>query len=618
MVQDGTLDVSPITANGAACDSLSTVTSLTINGQAVPLTGTPPCLDFSTQIDSRWGLNVITGTARNQAGATTTLAQSYLRSPQYSTVTSKAKSPARAAATSESVPGGVYMQLGQTLADDNNRNDVDDIATLIERNLSTIDLNAVMPTELVPSPGTSHCDCVWPLNPIDTYNTGYSVNRGTLATGGWHINYVRLGSSGISMSLSLNGPISMPVSVRGYLNLSCAVACVDRSPGITALTTGTVSADQITVDGTIDVAVGADGRPNVIVCGSCLNVHALNPALDIDWGALEFLDGPLGLSNITTSIINLFQTQIENMIASQIQNVLPPLVAQLLESFEPPVTVTLPPPMNTVLNVESSFDTIDIGGFYPNGYARLGLAMAVSPASPVVTSPLGSIRRGGSVPSFNTAQYDFGFGLKDDLLNQFLWAAWSGGAFELQDLSGTGCALPGGLAVRMSATLPPVVMPGTNGHQVDIGFGDVYIETGPPPGAAVAASMTPSGDVGLYASMMIGATVTIDPDTDKLILTPAADPVIDVQIVRAAASADRDALGAQYRDMLACLLPRLLTEVVAAVPTPSPPIGVLGLPGIALDARWGLSNGTVDRQDPYYTVAGNVVLKQAGAAPASR
>jgi len=35
----------------------------------------------------------------------------------------------------------------------------------------------------------------------------------------------------------------------------------------------------------------------------------------------------------------------------------------------------------------------------------------------------------------------------------------------------------------------------------------------------------------------------------------------------------------------------------------------LGLPGIPPDARWGLGDGTVDRQDPYTTVTGNVVVK---------
>jgi len=77
MVQDGTLDVSPISLSGSAYDSVSTVTSLTIGGQSVSLSGTPPCLDFTTQMDSRWGLNIITGSARNEAGTTMTLAQSY-------------------------------------------------------------------------------------------------------------------------------------------------------------------------------------------------------------------------------------------------------------------------------------------------------------------------------------------------------------------------------------------------------------------------------------------------------------------------------------------------------------------------------------------------------------
>ena len=69
MLLAGSFVDSLIAVSGVACDSMSTVTSMSINGQAVPLTGTPPCLDFTAQVNSRWGLNTLSGVARNQAGA---------------------------------------------------------------------------------------------------------------------------------------------------------------------------------------------------------------------------------------------------------------------------------------------------------------------------------------------------------------------------------------------------------------------------------------------------------------------------------------------------------------------------------------------------------------------
>ncbi|HET6349545.1 MAG TPA: hypothetical protein VFH88_10740, partial [Candidatus Krumholzibacteria bacterium] len=290
MVQSGTFDVSLLDATGSACDSVSTLTSLSVDGQPVTLTGAAPCFDFSTQLNSRWGLNIITGTAHNQAGAASTFAQSYLRSPQFSAAAAAAKatSPARAAATAQSVPDGFYVQLNQPLIDDNNRNDVDDIATLVDRVLNGTDLNTLLPTTLVNTYGTHTCDCVYPLDPITVYNTSYRVTRGHLTYGVWAVYGIQVNNGHLDVDISLYGPISAPLSVQGWLDPTCVVACVDRSPGITATVTGTVHADLVTVRTSADVKV-QNGVPVVTLCQGCGSVNLVNPQLDIDWGPLQFL-----------------------------------------------------------------------------------------------------------------------------------------------------------------------------------------------------------------------------------------------------------------------------------------------------------------------------------------
>ncbi len=366
MIQSGTFNNESLTITGVACDSVSTVTSLTLGGQSVALTGTPPCLDFSTQLDSRWGLNVISGTAKNQAGAKRQIAQAYLRSPAYFTAPAKRTTRASDAAEVDEVPSGIYMQLNQTVADDGNRSDANDLATLIALQLSTIDLNTLVPDPIVVSPDANNdglvdshsCNCVFPIPDIVVHSTGYRVGRKTM-TGALALDYVRFVNGGVDVGMTASG-ISLPVTVNGYLDPTCAVACVTRNL-TSGVVTGTIYADAITID--MQVAISSSGGvPQVSICPSCVSINLLNLRLDIDWGVLEFLDAPLGLSNITTSIINSFQNLIENELDTQLRSILPPLVANFIDSFQLPPTVTLPPPMNTVLNLATSFDVDQFPG----------------------------------------------------------------------------------------------------------------------------------------------------------------------------------------------------------------------------------------------------------------
>ena len=61
----------------------------------------------------------------------------------------------------------------------------------------------------------------------------------------------------------------------------------------------------------------------------------------------------------------------------------------------------------------------------------------------------------GALPSFDRGPYSFGIGLRDDLINQVLWAVWYGGGLSLDDPT----ALVGGLLLCHSlidALTPPV------------------------------------------------------------------------------------------------------------------------------------------------------------------
>ena len=111
-------------------------------------------------------------------------------------------------------------------------------------------------------------------------------------------------------------------------------------------------------------------------------------------------------------------------------------------------------------------------------FGQLSLYSQVYPGAAGASTPagaLGALRYDGALPAFPTG-YELGLGLKDDLLNQVLWALWYGGAMDFPDLT----ALAGdvgvpGVSLSLRADLPPVLMRGQNGWNTRVGLGDVYV-----------------------------------------------------------------------------------------------------------------------------------------------
>lgn len=600
-VQSGNFGTSPVDLSGTACDSVSTMTSLTLNGVSVPLTGSPPCLDFASQMDTRWGVNIITGTATNRAGAKSRVVQSFLRSPQYSaSVSTPASASRNAPSATNEVPSGLYVQMNQELIDDGTRGDFDDLTSLLDAKLAATPLNSLVPTVLQPPPGTHTCSCVFPLPDVTVHYTGYGVTRGAM-TGNMYVNYLRAVDGGLAMDVILTN-VSAPITVTGYADPGCAVDCV--SGEISASASGTVGAGSIGVTGTVDISQSG-GVLQVTI--PALNVNITDPTLVLDTGPLQPLIGYIDVSSLSATILSTFEKQIKAGLNAMTASLIPQLIGNYLNSFEFPSQVTLPPPMNTILEIGTTFDVIDFHGPYPNGYGDLGFSMSVMPHTYHWPTVHGSVERNGDVPSFDPTQYALGEGLKDDLLNRFLWAAWAGGAFSLQGPSASlGCNIPDAGNLEIEALEPPVVMPGTNGHQIDIGLGDLRLQTD---AASQPGGTTPADNIAMDASTIVGATVTLDTSTNKFALTVQDNVTVHLQIYDAPEGADRDALAAQFHPALACMITQILKAVVGAIPVPSPAVGTMGIPGLPANARWVLGDGVLDRADPYYKLTGHVTVK---------
>src|SRR5207247_9551963 len=118
------------------------------------------------------------------------------------------------------------------------------------------------------------------------------------------------------------------------------------------------------------------------------------------------------------------------------------------------------------------------------------------------------------------------------LFNGILWSGWYGGALDLPDVTQLlGSSAVPGVNMSFFATLPPVVMPGRSGSQIDIGMGDVYVDASVDLGQLLGgqAGGTPL-NVGLYLSMIAGASITIDAN-NQLVVAVEPNPQIEVQVV---------------------------------------------------------------------------------------
>ena len=196
------------------------------------------------------------------------------------------------------------------------------------------------------------------------------------------------------------------------------------------------------------------------ICDSCLQVDIDGFYIDMNFGALDFID--FLVNPILNAIVGIFESQIEAELSSAVREQVGPLLQDFLAGFEVATAIEIPAPVNMTLNLASALDMLSFKGPSGSGYGDLGLFTQVYPSSRgggIPWNSRGSIRKNGSAPSFSSSAYAFGVGLKDDLINQVLWGMWYGGGLDISDLSGL---LAGGdfdnVSLSFDALSPPCLL----------------------------------------------------------------------------------------------------------------------------------------------------------------
>jgi hypothetical protein len=247
-------------------------------------------------------------------------------------------------------------------------------------------------------------------------------------------------------------------------------------------------------------------------------------------------------------------------------------------------------------------------------YGWFGLGVQFYPESRgpgISASSKGAIRKDGSIADLTGGVAALGVGVKDDTLNQLLWAFWYGGAFDLDLSAMVADVAPKGTQLSVSAALPPVVMAGADGYDVRIGMGDMLvraeIDLAQFLGDFAQGSMPFSMEA--YVSMVLGGSIDIDSVRNELHVLVDEDIEAVVQIVSIddVAAPYRGELGELMADLMRDYGPELLRDAASVMPIPALETG--GLPYLPDNVYWGLGNADIRREASYLALTGNLVTR---------
>lgn len=518
---------SDVRIQGLATDTTSPIQSLTVNGiEQVTTAALEQTMDVTPP--GRWGLNVIEVAATDSCGNTATLSQSYLRSQTY-------RPAATTASTAASVARGQSLRLTQAAVDDQNRADIDDFATLmeryLERNLSG-DLAQATSGQVIASE-TAGCPGVG-------YNLSVAA-AGTTVTGP-HVQALTLQSGNIRETLSFERvtvPLRLIQTTRIGIPLTgCTSATIPFSATLSA---------SLTSDSTSVAAVDGNGRINVTM-----------PSVAVQLADVQLtLTGVSSIDSILSSLLSLMTGYVETTIEDLIRAEVPPLLEDFLNTPLTASTTISGGPFNTTLNAIAGIDGIQV-----NPAATTETAYTqIHPASTGTPYPaLGAIARPTAAANLATNPGPVTYAIDDNLTNQGLWALWHSGAMEIPDVIG----FPGA-TLHVSALLPPVLMPGAQPDGVVFGIGDLKVTLTVDQLPGTPPPILGEVQVEAYASLVLDGRIEYDNGTRALHLQAAPDQRRTHMHVTRLASGTDDitdaAVRAEIETYAAQLISRAITQL---------------------------------------------------------
>ena len=596
IIEEGTIDEYLITVSGKACDSLNSVIGVTINQSVLSLQANGDCQTFSTEMGSKWGMNIIDGLAENDIGGKISLVQSYIRSPEFYTSTYNG-------GEATIIPAAWSGRFGQEIIDDGDRADIDDMASIISLAINNVDFGESIPQILANSITTSHHDCWWPLSDQNN-KSGVKLERnGLFESGDITINSVLAKADKIDLDFDIASS-KLPLVVDAYQDLYCVppFEVHEHATGYFSLgnTNVTASLNILNTDNGIEVTLGES------------NINLPTPTIFINISGISWLENLV--SNILSAGISAFTSGIESSLNDFLNSELSDLLMSTIESFGMAQTMIIPEPVNLQLDVYSSLNTL----VSREGSIDIELGANVKPAIYKKDQEqliYGSIVGEQMQTSYESEDTPYALGVQDEYFNQVFWAVWAGGGFDVQDGNNdfiTGLTNSTGLEAEILSIetgLPPVLMASDTDTEFKICTGEILIRSmvNPTLLGEEETGINPV-EISTYVSIIFSGNLVIEEGTDEFTILQTNEAEIHVQIQDHELTDASIDLEEKFASFAKELFEDYLSAVVREIDIPSFSIG--GLVDMPDGTEWALSNGSINYYPGYHKIVGNIAIRE--------
>lgn len=464
------------TLDGARDITLTGHVDLGLDGSVVPFViingvqiAVMPDNTFSMPMTSDQGFNGIVVEAVDLNGLKDRVVQSYYYSTQWFPFSETDPSVSN-------VDDGLMLFLGPEVWDDNDTSTYDDIATIITQYVSTLDLMSMI------------------TNPIERGDDGWACGEHVV-----NVTSITFGTVSVNL-IPVDGGLWMSVTIPNLrIGISGKYCRVSFS--------GVATASSIVVTSTLLISMDpVTQKPVINMTGTDSTVNGLDVDINNMPGFLEDLVMSFMRDSLTDSIESAIEEQI-TAIVPQMQEMLEGLAID--QTFEVPALFEGGTPMTVALS--SALSSVN---FTPAG-GTLGMRAAFSAPRGTTYEKLGSIGRanclaGGVEPNpvfpVGSAGPQLELGLKDDLLNELVYALYWGGALSLpipaemlgESLSDYGIT---DMVMHVDFMLPPILSACNPAQQLKLAVGDVKVD-------ATLKMFGAPLTMTIYASLKAGANVT--------------------------------------------------------------------------------------------------------------
>ncbi len=634
-----------VDVEGHVADLFSDEIDLEINDTSVPVDADG---NFFHVVEADHGMNILTVTAVDGFANDEKIVQSFYYSTDYVDFSTENVDDVL-------LEQSLILFLGQNFLDDGDHNQtkIDDVATLVEILLDSLDLAAIVPPD-VPVLDQEFPDLVnipllnqlgFEIDLVGGLNLAIYIEEVSFADPFVSIN---TRDGGIDLLISFDGPAEDPgIYFQLFIELAFNLEVQSKFGGTEVLAVGiapglalqsSFGLETLLVEASLDIHKNVGEELNIKVAefnivpagfhieflkddtAIILGPININGQGVIDLGTINL--GQLGFmqtindflsNNLIDPILDFIIPAVLDLVEPLVEDQVTKMLGDLLNQFEITLPIPLPQLPGADKAVEISFKTRFSSALFTENGGELGLGAGFWAPKEVDREVLGSLLRAGcgsgafGWPTFDSAE-KFMFAAALDMVNELLYAMWWGGGLKLSldesvlgDISIDQFGITD-LSVATDFFLPPILDDCTAKGMIELQLGDLLLI---PSFKVMGAPVT----ISLYVSAALDAVIFGDGNEIGLQINGVTD--IGTQIV--SIDGNLGALGGMFdiEQLVEGVLVPMIVEQVSNLSLgsfPIPEIDLSGIvPGIPPGTSLSLGNLVIEMSKGYLVFGGELL-----------